>query len=343
MPRDVTVVIPTRGRPEKLRACLEGLATQTLDADRFEILVGIDGPDAGEADVAAQFSGSMSIQTLPGTQAGPAAARNRAMRASQGRITLLLNDDVVPDRHLLEHHQTAQMTLESRGRTAMVLGSAPWMIHEPDRLFDRLIRETSMVFFYDQMTGPAAADPEHDWGFRHTWTLNLSVPTAALEDVGGFCESLPSAAFEDLELGWRLRERFDAPVLYRPEAIVEHDHRYEPEAFLVREFKLGRDAYALAGANPRCAMDTFGRDLQDLSELEYSRAFVEREERTAAVMRESFEELAQIPASELSGPNSGSLVRMLYQQHLLLKRWMWRAGLVAAAEGAELNDVGWPV
>ena len=34
----------------------------------------------------------------------------------------------------------------------MVLGSAPWKVHEPDSLFDRLIRETSMVFFYDQMT-----------------------------------------------------------------------------------------------------------------------------------------------------------------------------------------------
>jgi hypothetical protein len=47
-----------------------------------------------------------------------------------------------------------------------------------------------------------------DWGWRHAWTLNLSVRTDAVNEVGGFSTALPGAAFEDVELGWRLRERF---------------------------------------------------------------------------------------------------------------------------------------
>jgi hypothetical protein len=38
------------------------------------------------------------------------------------------------------------------GDNDLVLGSAPFRVEKPDRLFDRLVRETSMVFFYDQMT-----------------------------------------------------------------------------------------------------------------------------------------------------------------------------------------------
>ncbi|MEZ6317165.1 MAG: hypothetical protein R3B49_00225 [Phycisphaerales bacterium] len=56
--------------------------------------------------------------------------------------------------------------------------------------------------------------------------------TDAVREIGGFCESLLGAAYEDLEWAWRLRERFGMPVVYRPAAVVTHDHRYEPTNYL---------------------------------------------------------------------------------------------------------------
>ena len=55
-----------------------------------------------------------------------------------------------------------------------------------------------------------------------------------------------------------------------------------------------------------------------------------------------FEELTEMPADQVGGPNAEKLLHLIYQQHLPLKRWMWRAGLVAAAEGGSLEEIRWP-
>lgn len=332
----LSVLIPTFQRAAKLEACLRALASQSLDADLFEVLVGVDGPGSGEAEIAS--AALPSARVFEFAKGGPAATRNRLIEHASGRWLLWLNDDVAPKPDCLRQHLEAQISMDALGRPAMVLGASPWKIHEPDRLFDRLVRETSMVFFYDQMTARvnpiACADPLHDWGFRHAWTLNLSVPAACVREVGGFDASLPEACFEDLEWAWRLRERFGMPVLFRPGAVAVHDHRYEPRGYLERERKLGAQSWRLAGASPACARAIFGRDLRDPREIEYARAFVERERSAAETLRRTFCGLAEIPASSVAGPQASELIEALYQQHLLLKRWCWRSGFVEAAERA---------
>ncbi|MEM1184180.1 MAG: glycosyltransferase [Planctomycetota bacterium] len=332
---DWTVIIPTRGRPTKLAACLRALGNQK-EAPGFEVLVSVDGPDGGEGVVVDDLGAACGARVMFSDVAqGPASARNRAFESARGRWTLLLNDDVVPAPDLLARHAAARGE-GVVGGDDMVLGSAPFKVEPHDRLFDRLIRETSMVFFYDQMTDD---DPSRDWGWRHAWTLNLSLRTEAVREVGGFTDALPGAAFEDIELAWRLRERFGSRVLYRPGAVVEHDHRYEPAGYLKRERMLGRDAWALAGANATCALELFGRDLHDPSEVAYSGAFVDREASTAARAEAVFCSLADLP----SGAIDGRVVPAVYQQHLLLKRWWWRFGLLEAAGAARALGDGMPV
>jgi hypothetical protein len=255
---------------------------------------------------------------------------------------VFLNDDMVPDPAHLEVHATEQRRLEDAGRPALVLGDSPWAVHAPDRVFDRLIRETSMVFFYDQMNRPGVRDDaQRDWGFRHAWLLNLSAPARLVRDAGGFTVFPSTYGYEDDELAFRLARR-DVPVLYRPAARATHDHRYEPEAYLEREFKLGYAAWGFARVAPECAAAMFGRDVTSGEELEYSRAFTQRERRSAAALRSVFEGLASIPADAVAGPHAPALIGALYGQHLLLKRWMWRAGLLAASAGVSIDQVAWP-
>lgn len=320
---DLSVLIPTCNRTEQLRTCLAALASQTLAAARFEVLIGVDGPDRGEASVARLAFPQARV--LPGPHAGPGATRNRLLQHARGRIALFLNDDVAPHPECLAAHLCAH------DRPALILGAAPWKIHSPDRFFDCLIRSTSMIFFYDQMTD---SDPARDWGFRHAWTLNLSVPASLARDCGGFNAALGCACYEDLEWAWRLSEFFRVPVLYRPEAVVTHDHRYEPAQYLARERTLGREAFALAIASPGCARAIFGRDIATASEIHYSQAFVEREARVAQTLERSFLALAGLPASLAEGPHGPAFVTLAYQQHLLLKRWTWRRGLLEAAREA---------
>jgi len=352
---DVSVLIPTFGRAAKLARCLSRLAHQDLDRSRFEVLIGVDGRDeANEPDdeasqavhaIASTSAGAMRAVVHEFDHAGPGATRNKLAKHAEGRILLLLNDDVLPEPDLLSSHLRAHAELlggmGGEGRGAMVLGSAPWVVPtaSEDTLFDRLVRETSMIFFYDRMNealarGEVGAD--HDWGFRHAWTLNLSLPRAEFERAGGFDERLTFACYEDLEFARRVHASANAegrvPVLYRPACIAHHDHRVTPESYLTREKMMGVAALQLAAAAPDCARDIFGRDITSSEELDYSREFVRREQPLADRLAKSFAAMATIPGTSIDGPQAPMILRTLYEHHLLLKRWAWRQGLCEALD-----------
>lgn len=343
---DVSVIIPTHGRPEQVAACIDALTRQTLPADRFEVLVGIDGPDQGESTALNRCSGhlNLTVQALP--KRWQAAVRNDLAAQARGDLFVFFNDDVLPTPECLETHLHAH---RMRGMgPALVLGDAPWQRPERDTLFDRLIRTTSMVFFYDQMPGSAAwreahasdrhadepHDPARDWGFRHAWLLNLSCPARLYKEAGGLSVFEGTYGFEDDEFAWRAATQHGASVLFEPRASAVHNHRLTPAAYLQRERALGRSAFLFARAAPQCAQAMFGRDITSPGELEYSRQFVKREAPAARRLQESFERLATIPASAINGAHAVELTTLLYQQHLLLKRWTWRTGLLESSEAA---------
>jgi GT2 family glycosyltransferase len=344
---DVSVIIPTRGRPRKAAQCVRALAKQTFPADRFEVLVGLDGPDP-ETDQAVRdawprgSTGSwrprLDVITCPGPT-GPNPVRNRLMEECRGRTLIALNDDVRPDADLVAVHHEQQQRAAASGRPAVIVGRCPWVRPDGDRLFDRLVRETSMVFFYDRMD---TADPDHDWGFRHAWSLNLSMPAASVMDVGGWADVRDEYGHDDIELAWRLKTHSDLPVLYRPSAVAVHDHRISPREYLHREYRLGRSAWLYAQRNPGFAGDLFGRDINAPEELAYCREFVHRERGSAGRLLASFDQLAGLDADVVDGPHTAVLLGLAYEQHLPLKRWMWRSGLLAAADGLAPTEIDWP-
>ncbi len=350
---DISVIIPTRLRPDKLARCVRALSRQQLPGShglsgRFEVIVSIDGEDDEQSEHAAitawDHDAPHPMRIVHGEQAGPNAARNRAIELARGRWTILINDDLYAQPGLLckhiESHLESHQNDRFRANGAIVLGDAPWYVHADDSLFDRVVRETSIVFFYDRMTDLSASGTAgesghwHDWGFRHCYTLNLSMPTAALRAVGGFTVLPVVYGYDDIEAGWRLQQQLRMPVLYRPLAKGTHDHRYSPDEYLKREHTLGRAAWHLAHAAPACALAIFGRDIASASEIDYSREFVAREQSAADRLRASFIELARTPSAAITGPASKRLVNLVYEQHLLLKRWEWRRGLLDAARSS---------
>lgn len=333
-----SVIIPTYQRPQKLHNCLRALGAQTTD--QFEVLVGFDGPDPRGMEAAHRacppgLRARLKLIACP--RVGYTTVRNLLLREARGTLMISTNDDVVPDAGWVQAHQEAHDAL--RGRVAVVVGDSPWVLHHPDRLFDRLVRETGMVFFY---AGMDSAEPGKDWGFRHSWGLNISAPMEAVREVGSFTVFPAWYGYEDNEIAFKLRQRFDAPVLFRPGARLLHDHRMEPRDYLRREFSLGYAAVGFAQASPECAEAMFGRDITSGAELAYSREYVVRERGGAARALGAFLTLADLPGPLLDLAEGGPLRELLYQQHLPLKRWMWRAGLIAAAEGKGAADVVWP-
>jgi glycosyltransferase involved in cell wall biosynthesis len=343
---DASVIIPTHMRATKLAKLVQALGRQ--DIASFEVLIGVDGIDE-ESERAARVAWSDAgcesarLSIIASPRAGQASVRNRLLPLARGETLIFLNDDMLPETGLVRAHVEAQREAHGHlgGAGAVVLGDSPWVVHTPDRLFDRLLRETSMVFFYHRMNEVTAREDRwRDWGFRHAWSLNLSVPAGAVREVGGFTVFPSTYGFEDDELAFRLAGRLRMPVLYRPEACAQHDHRMEPRGYLEREQRLGFASWGFARTTPECALAMYGRDITREEEIVYSRAYVERELRAAVGALRAIEGLIELPSDALA--DDPRLVELVYQQHLPLKRWMWRAGLIRAHDRGEIDDVVWP-
>lgn len=337
---DVSVLIPTYQRARKLAECVAALARQ-VDGVRFEVVVGLDGPDdASEAAARAAWVDvpqGCELRIVECERTGYTIVRNRLVREARGRVMLSLNDDVqsvsgLVGAHWGEHERRREMGL---GR-AIVVGDAPYKRRpegELDSLLDRLVRRTPMVFFYDVMNTPKGLrDRERDWGFRHCFGLNFSADLECVRAVGGFLARPHVYGYDDIELGWKLAKRFGMPVIYRPEARVWHEHFYTAKGLMERECSLGRAAWEFAGVNPEFAMEVFGRDVRSREEIEYSREFVRRERAAAERCLATLAELETVPGSAIDGAHEAALLRALYEQHLPLKRWNWRRGLLEMSE-----------
>ena len=106
--------------------------------------------------------------------------------------------------------------------------------------------------------------------------------------------------------------------------------------------RLGRSAWLYTRRNAGFARDLFGRDINAPDELAYCRAFVHRERGSTKRLLASFERLADLDADVVDGPHTAALLGLAYEQHLPLKRWMWRRGLLAAADGRPPAEIDWP-
>ncbi len=277
----VTAIIPSRGTPAgTLARCIVALLAER-DAN-LRIIASIDGPDAPADLEAMERDGSVVVIT--GEPVGPAGARNRAIEHADGELVLFLNDDVVPSPGLIDHHRAAH----HEGAARLVLGEAPFAVPRDDRVLDRMTRETALLFFYSDMN---TVERDRDWGFRHAWTLNLSVPRAMCVP---FDDRLRFPMFDDLEWAYRVTTEHAATVVYRPEASVTHHHRYAPANILAREALLGHQALALHRANPACATAVFGDRFDGSAQsMEDARALLTE---SAASEYAHFEEMAVEPA-----------------------------------------------
>lgn len=332
----VSIIVPTHGRPTKLARCLSALARQDMpDGVDVETIVAIDGGEGVEPDMPRETPPHTRYMRLP--RVGAAAARNAAIDVARGELLLFINDDTYPHRNWIREHLRGQ---QLRGRPGMVLGETRWMTWPDATVLDGLLRDTSMIFFYDRMT-PGALH-----GFRHFWTCNASAPAEQVRRIGGFEVRLRPVFFEDCELAFRLERECkvsgthaDATsgVYYHPAAVNVHDHRLTWDDYRRRESALGRMAHRLAIVNPACFEAIFGRsDIASFAESCRHWLALDARDHAAAEV-----ELTRLLAMPLSGvADWPSLRTALYAMHLPIKRRLFREGFVAAADPARVEGDG---
>lgn len=318
----MSVLIPTYRRLDKLRWCLSSLAAQQTSA-RFEILIGVDGGEGvpTEEDIPPSLRVCTRVESY--AKLGYIAVRHRLLQSARGRVFLSLNDDVHACRDLIERHAHSH----SHG-PRIFAGGAEWKPAEKPNLFDQLVQQSNLLFF----SPPTDRAPT----YRDCYGLNMSAPTQPTLEAGGFPDVRNAYGYDDAELAFRL-VKSGLPLVLEPQATVLHDHRYTPIDVLRREHLLGRSAWEYAGLHPAFARDLFGRDIRDRGELEHAERYLERERRDALRIQARFLGLAELQPLPPGG-DTPRLLATLADSWTILKRFLWRQGLVAASRG---EPVAW--
>jgi glycosyltransferase involved in cell wall biosynthesis/GT2 family glycosyltransferase len=214
----ISVVIPTKDRPDLLRRCLRAVLDQQTDV-RFEVIV---VNDAGcEVDSVVESDPRLTFVRAQGR--GPATARNAGIARAAGEIVLFTDDDAVPQPGWL---QAAAAALE---RSPNVLGVVGRVESPPfDPLYEHSVAGDSLGNFL---------------------TCNVAYRLAVLKQLGGFDTGFPYPAAEDRDLGYRAQEIGD--LVYEPEMIVLHPPRPVRVREVARHGRFVRSEWRLHHRHPQ--------------------------------------------------------------------------------------------
>jgi glycosyltransferase involved in cell wall biosynthesis len=207
-PPDVSVVIPTRNRPELAARAIRSALDQTYDA--LEVVVVIDGPDPGSRE-ALEAIGDPRVRVIELPEQGKAPnARNQGALAATGRWTALLDDD---DEWLPNKIETQLALAATAARPSPVVAT-------------RMISRTPRADTVMPRRLPAPGEPLSEYftvrrglfygdGFIQTSTI--MAPTELLRRVP-FTVGLR----RQQELDWALRavREKDVELLYADDALV---------------------------------------------------------------------------------------------------------------------------
>lgn len=186
----ISLVIPTHGRRDLLRAGLDSLAVQE-GAPRFEVLVIDDGADAALGEWVASLEYALDIRVLHHeVNRGRSATRNTGIRAARGRAIVFLDGDmrVVPG--FVAAHAAAHVDSDD----TVALGN---ILTAPE------VGRSAFVDYIDSR-GVKKVRPGEVIPSRYFMTGNSSVATPLLERAGGFDEEFGEYGGEDTEMGYRL-------------------------------------------------------------------------------------------------------------------------------------------
>jgi GT2 family glycosyltransferase len=222
---DVSIVVPTFRRPDRLRACLDGIAGLKYERDRFEVIVVNDGgPDCLEP-LMAEFRDRIQLRLFAQANRGPGAARNAGAAAARGRWLAFLDDDCIPTERWLS---ALIQELEAR----------------PDRLVAGPVVNalTDNAFSSStQLIGTYVSEyyAERRANERFFTANNLALSAEHFDELGGFDTEIPSATAEDKEFCDRWRAR-GYEMAWVSRAVVRHAHNLTLWRFLRQHYNYGR-------------------------------------------------------------------------------------------------------
>jgi glycosyltransferase involved in cell wall biosynthesis len=232
-----SVVIPTWNRLDMLVRVLDALERQQ-DAPPFEVIVVNDGSKDDTEQVMSRREG---ITFLTQPNSGPGRARNRGVSVAKGRYVVFIGDDTVPEPRFLAEH--ARVHRESGNDPLLAcLGFTGWPVGERVTAFMDYINDYGLQFGYELIRDG------QDVPFNFFYTSNISLDRELLADTP-FDTTFPSAAWEDIELAFRLDAK-GLRIRYNAKAVTRHHHPMTIDSFARRQYTVGRSGAIFYSKHP---------------------------------------------------------------------------------------------
>lgn len=218
----VTVIVPTRDRPDLLRACIDGILERT-DYERFDLIV-VDNDSEESATLSylneLERHERGRVRRHPGAFNFSAICNSAATEAA-GEILLFLNNDIIVER---PNWLRALVSFARRDD----VGAVGAMLHYPNGL----IQHAGIALGPGHSAGHVyAGRPSDEPGVGNELKAPrelaavtgacLAVSRAKFEAVGGFDAENFAVTLNDIDLCLRLNER-GWRTIFTPEAVLQH-------------------------------------------------------------------------------------------------------------------------
>ena len=224
---DFSVVIPTYNRLPMLLKVLDALEAQ-VDAPSFEVIVINDGSKDETDAVVSQRQGIL-FRTQP--NGGPGRARNHGVSLARGRYVVFIGDDTVPEARFLAEHARVHREQNDNPLVAC-LGYTGWPGSERVTAFMDYINDFGLQFGYKLIRHGDVVP------FNFFYTSNISIDRELLLEHP-FDTSFPSAAWEDIEVAYRLDAK-GLKIHYNERAVTRHYHQMNIDSFARRQYTVGK-------------------------------------------------------------------------------------------------------
>ena len=222
-----SIVIPTFNRLDMLLRVLDALSRQE-NAPEFETIVINDGSTDRTDET---LKGRTDILFRTQANGGPGKARNHGVGLARGKFVVFIGDDTVPEPRFLAEH--ARVHRESNDDPMVAgLGYTGWPASEKVTAFMDYINDFGLQFGY-RLIEDGTIVP-----FNFFYTSNLSLDRELLT-AHPFDTTFPSAAWEDIELAYRL-DHLGLKIRYNAKAVTRHHHQMSVESFARRQYTVGR-------------------------------------------------------------------------------------------------------
>jgi glycosyltransferase involved in cell wall biosynthesis len=232
-----SVVIPTHNRLAMLLRVLDALAAQQ-DAPDFETIVINDG---STDDTDRAISERTDIVYRAQANAGPGAARNHGVSLASGAFVVFIGDDTVPEpRFLAEHARTHRDAGDDPNLAC--LGYTGWPRGSRVTAFMDYINDYGLQFGYKLIKDGDVVP------FNFFYTSNISIDRRLLAAYP-FDTTFPAAAWEDIELAYRL-DKLGLKIRYNARAVTRHYHPMSVESFARRMYTVGRSGAIFVRKHP---------------------------------------------------------------------------------------------